>query len=92
MHTSVAPEDKLDIPMLAVTPSRCVQFMNMISPGDLYDAMEILRVKDDLVSECENFGDVISLEIPTPKNIEIVLKYNEKAASPSSKIESSTSN
>jgi len=66
--------------------------MNMISPGDLYDAMEILRVKDDLVSECENFGDVISLEIPTPKNIEIVLKYNEKAASPSSKIESSTSN
>ena len=66
MHVSVKEEDKFNIPLFAITPSRCVQFMNMISVSDLFDEEVIFLVKDDLVSMCENYGEVVALEIPKP--------------------------
>ena len=66
MHISVKEEEKLNIPLFAINPSRCIQFMNLISITDLFDEEEIFRVKDDLVSECQKFGEVIALEIPRP--------------------------
>jgi hypothetical protein len=38
----------------------------MISPSDLFDEDEIVDVKDDLVNECKNYGEIISVEIPKP--------------------------
>lgn len=32
-----------------MTPSRVVQFLNMISPEDLFEEEEIIHVKDDLL-------------------------------------------
>lgn len=33
---------------------------------DLFDEEEIVQTKDDLLQECKNFGDIISIEIPRP--------------------------
>ena len=52
MHVCVAEKDKLNIPLFAINPSRCVQFMNLISVTDLFDAEEIFKVKDDLIALC----------------------------------------
>jgi len=38
--------------------------MNMISIEDLFDEEFIITVKDDLLHECKNLGDIISIEIP----------------------------
>jgi len=38
----------------------------MISVEDLYEEEEIIQVKDDLLQECKNFGEIISIEIPKP--------------------------
>jgi splicing factor U2AF subunit len=38
----------------------------MISYEDLADEDEIIRVKDDILLECKNFGEIISIEIPRP--------------------------
>lgn len=59
-------EERIPTPLLTLCPSRCVQFMNMISVADLYDEEEIFKVKDDLISECQKFGEVVALEIPRP--------------------------
>ena len=75
MHVCVKEEEKMSIPLFAINPSRCVQFMNMISPTDLFDEQEIFRVKDDLIQECQKFGEVIALEIPKP------MKANKDAMS-----------
>jgi splicing factor U2AF subunit len=40
--------------------------LNMISPSDLFDEDEIVFVKDDLINECKNYGEIISVEIPKP--------------------------
>mmetsp|Transcript_6813 Transcript_6813/g.11489 ORF Transcript_6813/g.11489 Transcript_6813/m.11489 type:complete len:310 (+) Transcript_6813:324-1253(+) len=52
MHFSVPEAQKFAMPLFAMNPSRCVQFMNMITPSDLFDEEEIFTVKDDLVAEC----------------------------------------
>lgn len=67
MHQSVSEEERINLPLFAMNPSRCVQFMNMISPTDLFDEEELFRVKDDLLSECSTYGSVASMEIPRPK-------------------------
>ena len=38
----------------------------MISISDLFDEEEIVNVKDDLLSECKEYGEIISIEIPRP--------------------------
>ena len=49
-----------------MTPSRVIQFINMISYEDLLEEDEIIRVKDDILQECKSFGEIISIEIPKP--------------------------
>ena len=49
-----------------MNPSRCVQFMNMLSPSDLFDKNEVFRVKDDLIAECKKYGEILEMEIPIP--------------------------
>jgi len=49
-----------------MTPSRVVQFLNMISMEDLYDEDIVFQVKDDLVEECKKYGEILSVEIPKP--------------------------
>jgi hypothetical protein len=49
MFKNVPDENRLPIPLFAMTPSRVVQFLNMISVPDLYDEEEIVQVKDDLL-------------------------------------------
>ena len=66
MQFSVPESEKLSIPLFAINPSRVVQFMNMLSPADLFDEEEVFQVKDDLIQQCSNFGEIIALEIPKP--------------------------
>lgn len=51
MHISVKDDEKFACPLFVQNPSRVVQFMNMLSPADLFDAEEVFQVKDDLVEE-----------------------------------------
>jgi hypothetical protein len=54
------PDDKrLPIPLFAMTASRVIQFINMISVEDLNEEDEIIKVKDDILSECKCFGEII---------------------------------
>jgi splicing factor U2AF subunit len=66
MQFSVPESQKFSIPLFAINPSRIVQFMNMLSPADMFDEEEIFQVKDDLISECKKFGEIMALEIPKP--------------------------
>jgi splicing factor U2AF subunit len=66
MQFSVPESEKLSIPLFAINPSRVVQFMNMLSPADLFDEEEVFQVKDDLIQQCSMFGEIIALEIPKP--------------------------
>ena len=66
MHLCVSEKDRLNIPLFAINPSRCVRFMNLISVSDLFDEVEIFRVKDDLIELCQAYGEVTALEIPRP--------------------------
>jgi splicing factor U2AF 65 kDa subunit len=45
--------------------------MNMISVEDLNEEEEIFKVKDDLLTECKNYGEIISIEIPRPDDVGI---------------------
>ena len=38
----------------------------MIPVEALFDAEEVNLVKEDLISECATFGDIINVEIPRP--------------------------
>lgn len=49
-----------------MTPSRVIQFLNMISYEDLFEEDEIIQVKDDILTECKSYGEIISIEIPRP--------------------------
>ena len=66
MFKNVPDDKKLPIPLFAMTPSRVIQFMNMISYEDLFEEDEIFQVKDDILTECRAFGEIISIEIPKP--------------------------
>lgn len=44
--------------------------MNMIDVTDLFDRDFIFKVKDDLVSKCQKYGSIDSLEIPCPTPVE----------------------
>ena len=66
MFKNVPDDKRLPVPLFAMTPSRVVQFLNMISIEDLYEEDEILQVRDDLLQECKNYGEIISIEMPKP--------------------------
>ena len=56
----------MPIPLFAMTPSRVIQFMNMISVEDLNEEEEIMKVKDDILLEGKSYGEIIQIEIPKP--------------------------
>jgi len=47
----VNPKERIRIPLYAMTPSRVVQFLNMINPEDLLDEADKKEILKDLVSE-----------------------------------------
>ena len=38
----------------------------MISYKDLFEEDEIIQVKDDILTECRGYGEILSIEIPKP--------------------------
>ena len=55
----VEPSERIKIPLFALTPSRVVQFLNMIDPEDIIDPDEKRQVLKDLCDECKEYGDVL---------------------------------
>lgn len=43
----------------------------MISYEDLFEEDEIIQVKDDILSECRGYGEIIYIEIPKPDEVGI---------------------
>jgi len=65
-YKSVPEEKRLPLPLFAMSQSRVIQVLNMISKEDLFEEDEVIRVKDDLLQELKRFGEIISIEIPRP--------------------------
>lgn len=63
----------------------------MVSVEDLFDQSFVAQVKNDLLEECQQFGQVVSLEIPKPlfhleqkdESVKIAEKYQALANSES---------
>ena len=91
MHKNVPDEKRLDLPKYCSMPSPVVQFLNMVSVEDLFDQSFVAQVKNDLLEECQQFGQVVSLEIPKPlfhleqkdDSVKIAEKYQALANSES---------
>ena len=66
MHKNVPDDKRLDLPKYCQLPSPVVQFLNMVSIEDLFDQSFVAQVKNDLLEECQQFGEVVGLEFPTP--------------------------
>lgn len=49
-------------------PSRVIILNNMVTPEELEDEEEYTDILDDIKSECERFGKVLSLVIPRPRD------------------------
>lgn len=59
----------LGIPSIPLgTPSRVVILLNMVTPEELEDEEEYADIVDDIKSECERFGRVISIVVPRPRD------------------------
>lgn len=59
----------LGIPSIPLgTPSRVVVLLNMVTPQELEDEEEYADIVDDIKSECERFGRVISIVLPRPRD------------------------
>lgn len=50
------------------TPSRVVVLLNMVTPEELEDEEEYADIVDDIKSECERFGRVVSIVLPRPRD------------------------
>lgn len=66
MHKNVPDDKKLEIPQYCTMPSRVVQLLNMVSLEDLFDTTTLDQVRQDTIDECAQFGEVVSLQIPSP--------------------------
>lgn len=65
-QTYVNPKERIRIPLFAMTPSRVVQFLNIVTPEDLLDETEKKEILKELCAECKEFGDVVDIQAPGP--------------------------
>lgn len=49
-------------------PSRVVVLLNMVTPEELDDEDEYADIVDDIKTECERFGRVVSIVLPRPRD------------------------
>ncbi len=63
---NVPSEKRIPIPGFAMTPSRVVQFLNMLTPEDLIDNEEYEAIREDILNVCNTFGEVVDIKIPRP--------------------------
>ena len=63
---NVPSEKKIPIPAFSMTPSRVVQFLNILTPEDLIDDEEYESIREDIMNVCNTFGEVLEIKIPRP--------------------------
>jgi len=63
---NVPIDKRIPIPGFAMTPSKVVQFLNMLTPEDLIDDEEYESIREDILNVCNQFGEVIDIKIPRP--------------------------
>ena len=66
MHKNVPDGKQLPTPFYTTNPSRIVQLLNMISIEDLFDFLEVQRVREDVLSIAQTYGEVLEIKIPAP--------------------------
>ena len=67
IQAHLKPEERVRIPLYALTPSRVVSFLNLMSPEDLLDESEKKEILRDLCDQCRTFGDVVDIKAPSPE-------------------------
>eukprot|EP01097_Dermamoeba_algensis_P002027 TRINITY_DN1808_c0_g1_i2.p1 TRINITY_DN1808_c0_g1~~TRINITY_DN1808_c0_g1_i2.p1 ORF type:complete len:393 (-),score=81.57 TRINITY_DN1808_c0_g1_i2:67-1245(-) len=50
----------------AIQPTNVLMLLNMVSGEDLYSDEDFQEIFEDIKSECERFGQVVSMKIPRP--------------------------
>ncbi len=63
---NVPADKKIPIPAFSMTPSRVIQFINILTPEDLMDDQDYEGIKEDITSVCNVFGEVVDIRIPRP--------------------------
>ena len=63
---NVPSEKRIPIPGFSMTPSRVVQFLNIVTAEDLMDDEEFESVREDILNVCNTFGEVVDIKIPRP--------------------------
>mmetsp|Transcript_8305 Transcript_8305/g.16381 ORF Transcript_8305/g.16381 Transcript_8305/m.16381 type:complete len:275 (-) Transcript_8305:659-1483(-) len=59
----------LAVPVHALTPSRCILLVNMLTPQDLFEEDDFQDIHTDIWQECQVFGAVEEVVIPRPDPI-----------------------
>ena len=62
----VKPDEAWPMPIFSMTPSRVIQFMNMIVPEDIIDDEDHHEVMKQIVALTSPYGEVLGIEIPRP--------------------------
>lgn len=65
-QTYVNPKERIKIPLYALTPSRVIQFLNIVTPEDLLDESDKKEILKDLCAECKEYGDIVDIKAPGP--------------------------
>ena len=66
MHKNVPDGKQLPTPFYTTNPSRIVQLLNMMSIEDLFDFHEVERIREDVLSIAQTYGEVLAIQIPAP--------------------------
>ena len=63
---NVPKDKKIPIPAFAMTPSRVVQFINILTPEDLIEDEDFESIREDILNACNAFGETLEIKIPRP--------------------------
>jgi splicing factor U2AF subunit len=61
----------LAVPVHALTPSRCILLINLLTPQDLFEEEDFQDVHTDIWQECQNFGAVEEVVVPRPNPLSL---------------------
>jgi hypothetical protein len=66
----------LQVPIHAVTPSRCISLLNLVTAEDLVDDTEFMELYNDIHDKLSTFGSISSIVIPRPNSVSLEISPN----------------
>mmetsp|Transcript_33065 Transcript_33065/g.29301 ORF Transcript_33065/g.29301 Transcript_33065/m.29301 type:complete len:166 (+) Transcript_33065:752-1249(+) len=61
------PEERVKIPLYALTASRVVSYLGIMNSEDLFDEAEKKNILREVCDQCKEYGDVVDIKAPSPE-------------------------